>query len=97
MYADFQEKIFPETSGKKLQTFQCSNVTSMTCLIGEVLDEPGMKSNASFLGTFFVYTLEVPMPIFKKKSPLKCQGKSYKLFNVVMLLQWKDCNFFPDI
>ena len=29
LYADFQEKIFPETSGKKFQTFHCSNVTTM--------------------------------------------------------------------
>ena len=32
LYADFQEKIFPETSGKKLQTFHCSNVTTMKSL-----------------------------------------------------------------
>ena len=31
-YADFQEKIFPETSGKKFQTFHCSNVTTMKSL-----------------------------------------------------------------
>ena len=28
MYADFQENIFAETSGKKFQTFQCKNVTT---------------------------------------------------------------------
>ena len=28
-YADFQEKIFAEISGKKYQTFHCSNVTTM--------------------------------------------------------------------
>ena len=32
LYADFQEKIFPETSWKKLQTFHCSNVTTMKSL-----------------------------------------------------------------
>ena len=29
MYADFQEKIFAEISGKMFQTFLCSNVTTM--------------------------------------------------------------------
>ena len=57
----------------------------MTCWIGEVLDEPGMKSHTSMLGTFFVYNLALCMPIFKKKSPLKRLGKSYKLFIVVTL------------
>ena len=52
----------------------------MTCLIGKVLDGPGMKSHTSMLGTFFVYTLALCMPIFKKKSPLKRLGKSYKLW-----------------
>ena len=28
-YANFQENIFPETSGKRFQTFHCSNVTAM--------------------------------------------------------------------
>ena len=28
-YADFIEKIFPETSGKKFQTFHCSKVDAM--------------------------------------------------------------------
>ena len=55
----------------------------MTCLKGEGLDGPGMKSHTSMLGTFFVYTLALCMPIFKKKSPLKRLGKSYKLFIVV--------------
>ena len=31
-YANFQEKIFPETSGKKFQNFHCSNVTTMEIL-----------------------------------------------------------------
>ena len=31
-YAKFQEKIFPETSGKKFQNFHCSNVTTMKSL-----------------------------------------------------------------
>ena len=31
-YVDFQEKIFPETSGKKFQTFHCSNATTMKSL-----------------------------------------------------------------
>ena len=59
----------------------------MTCLKAEVLDGPGMKSHTFMLGTFFVYTLALCMPIFKKKSPLKRLGKSYKLFIVVTLLQ----------
>ena len=32
VYANFQEKISPETSGKKFQTFHCSNVTTMKSL-----------------------------------------------------------------
>ena len=32
VYANFQEKIFPETSGKKFQNFHCSNVTTMKSL-----------------------------------------------------------------
>ena len=32
MYADFQEKIFLEISGKKFQTFHCINVTTMKSL-----------------------------------------------------------------
>ena len=59
----------------------------MTCLIGEVLDGPGTQSHTSMLGTFFVYTLALCMPIFKKKSPLKRLGKNCKLFIVVTLLQ----------
>ena len=59
----------------------------MTCKIGEVLDESGMKSHTSMLGPFFVYTLGLCMPIFKKKSRLKRLGKSSKLFIVVTLLQ----------
>ena len=31
-YADFQEKIFAEISGKKFQTFHCINVTTMKSL-----------------------------------------------------------------
>ena len=33
LYANFQEKISPETSGKKLQTFHCSNVTTMKSIV----------------------------------------------------------------
>ena len=55
----------------------------MTCLIGEVLDGPVMKSHTSMLEMFFVYTLALCTPIFKKKSPLKRLGKSSKLFIVV--------------
>ena len=39
-----------------------------------------MKSHTSMLGTFFVYTLALCMPIFKKKSRLKRLGKSSKLW-----------------
>ena len=31
-YANFQEKNFPETSGRKFKTFHCSNVTTMKSL-----------------------------------------------------------------
>ena len=55
----------------------------MTCLIGEAVDGPRMKSHTSMLEMFFVYTLALCTPIFKKKSPLKRLGKSYKLFIVV--------------
>ena len=34
------------------------------------------------LGTFFVYTLALSMPIFKKKSRLKRLGKSSKLWGL---------------
>ena len=61
----------------------------MTCLKGEGLDGPGMKSHTSMLRTFFVYTLALSMPIFKKKSPLKRLGKSSKLFIVVTLLYFR--------
>ena len=67
------------------------------CLIGEVLDRPGKKSHTSMLETFFVYTLALCMPSFKKKYPLKRLEKSYKLFVVVTLQQWKVCNFLPDV
>ena len=59
----------------------------MTCLKGEGLAGPEMKSHTYMLRTFFVYTLALSMPIFKKKSPLKRLGKSSKLFIVVTLLQ----------
>ena len=56
-----------------------------------------MKSHTSMLGTFFVYTLALCMPVFKKKSHLKRLGKSYKLFIEVTLQQWKVWNIFPEI
>ena len=34
MYSNFQEKIFAEISGKKFQTFHCSNVTTKKSLGG---------------------------------------------------------------
>ena len=80
MYANFQEKIFAEISGKKFQTFHCRNVTTMTCLVGKVLKGTGMKLHTSMLGTFFVYTLGLSMPIFKKKSSWRFLGKSSKLW-----------------
>ena len=55
----------------------------MTCLKGRILDGAGMKSHASMLGTFFVYTLALCMPIFKKKSSLKRLGKSSNISIVV--------------
>ena len=61
----------------------------MTCLIDRVLSEAGMKLHTflHMLGTFFVYTLALSMPIFKKKSLLRrFLEKSSKLFIVVTLL-----------
>ena len=52
----------------------------MTCLIDRILDRAGMKSHASMLGTFFVYTLALCMPIFKKKSTLNRLGKRKSSF-----------------
>ena len=52
----------------------------MTCQIGEVLDEPGIKSHTSKLGTFFVDTLGLSMLIFKKKSSPRFLGKSSELW-----------------
>ena len=52
----------------------------MTCLIGRVLSGARMKLHTSMLGTFFVYTLGLSMPIFKKKSSRRFLGKSSKLW-----------------
>ena len=40
----------------------------MTCLLLRLLSGTGMKLHSSMLGTFFVYTLALSMPIFEKKS-----------------------------
>ena len=69
----------------------------MTCLMARVLSRAGMKFHTSMLGTFFVCTLGLSMPIFKKKSLWRFPGKSSKLFTVLMLLQWKAEDFFPEI
>ena len=55
----------------------------MTCLVVRVLSGAGMKSHTSMLGTSFVYTLALSMPIFKKKPLRKFLEKSSKLFIVV--------------
>ena len=52
----------------------------MTCLIDRVLSGARMKLHTSMLGTFFVYTLGLSMPIFKKKSLRRFLGKSSKLW-----------------
>ena len=53
----------------------------MTCLKGEGLDGPGMKSHTSMLRTFFVYTLALSMPIFKKKISPEMSGKKFQTFH----------------
>ena len=52
----------------------------MTCLIGEAVDGPRIKSHTSMLEMFFVYILGLSMPIFKKKSTWRFLGKSSKLW-----------------
>ena len=52
-------------------------------LVFRGLSGTGMKLHSSMLGTFFVYTLALSMPIFKKKSSLKRLGESSKLFIVI--------------
>ena len=42
-----------------------------------------MKLHSSMLGTFFVYTLALSMPILKKKPPRRFLEKMPKLFIVV--------------
>ena len=51
----------------------------MTCLKDRGLSGARMKFHTSMLGTFFVYTLGLSMPIFKKKSSRRFLGKSSKL------------------
>ena len=48
----------------------------MTCLESRVLSGARMKFHTSMLGTFFVYTLELSMPIFKEKSSRRFLGKT---------------------
>ena len=55
----------------------------MTCLVDRVLSGAGMKLHTSMLGTFFVYTLALSMPLFKKKSTQRFMEKMTKLFIVV--------------
>ena len=69
----------------------------MTCSVVGSLSGTWMKLHSSMLGTFFVYTLTLSMPIFKKKSPRRFLEKMPKLFIVVTLLQWKVWNFLPEI
>ena len=55
----------------------------MTCLIGEVLNGPGMKSHTSMLGTFFVYTLALCSMYanFREKIFAKISGKKFQTFH----------------
>ena len=47
----------------------------MACLIVKALSRARMKLHTSMLGMFFVYTLGLSMPIFKKKSSQRFLGK----------------------
>ena len=55
----------------------------MTCLVDEVLDRAGMKSHTSLLGTFFVCTMELRMPVFKKKNFPETSRKKFQTFSGV--------------
>ena len=53
----------------------------MTCLVGRSVSGTWMKLCSSMLGAFFVYTLKLSMPIFKKKiSARRFLEKMAKLF-----------------
>ena len=54
----------------------------MTTMIDSVLGGAGVRSNSSMFGTFFVYTLALCMPIFKKKSSRIFLVESFKLLIV---------------
>ena len=53
-----------------------------------------IKLHSSMLGTFFVYTLTLSMPIFTKKSHWRFLEKSAKLFIIVKSVFYiKNCHF----
>ena len=54
-----------------------------------------MKSHTSMFGTFFVYTLALCMPIFKKKSSLKRLGKKFQNFHCSNVTTMKSLELFP--
>ena len=58
----------------------------MTCLVDRMLSEAWMRLHTSILGSFFVNTLALSMPIFKKKSLRMILDKMPKLFIEVTLL-----------
>ena len=64
----------------------------MTCLISIGLSGAGMKLHTSMLGAFFVYTLGLSMPIFKKKSPRRFLGKCSKLCVLHNAFQASHCS-----
>ena len=55
----------------------------MTCLVDRVQSVAWMKLHTSMLGTFFIYTLALSMPISKKKSSRRFLEKMPKLILVV--------------
>ena len=66
-------------TGAKFYTPNYTVKHYMTCFIDRSLSGARMKLHTSMLGTFFVYTLGLSMPIFKKKSSRRFLGKSSKL------------------
>ena len=89
VYLKVSNFFYPEIQLNDTYTHGCTSLTNlltMICLIDRILNGARMKSHASLLGTFFVYTLALCMLIFKKKYSLKRLRTSYKknfLFYVV--------------
>ena len=75
----------------------------MTCLVVRSLSGTWMKLHSSMLGNFFVYTLTLSMPIFKKKSSRRFLEKIPKISLKIGILSVKvytkkvpnieECNF----